>query len=147
MYLHEIDDIMTKKVDIIDLSYQHPIIFFDGVCHLCDGTVQRLMKMDKTGILRFATLQYARENDMLNTNVDSVILLHHGQLYFKSNAAIKILSILGGKYNWAARLFKIFPKVLRDLVYDFIAKYRYRWFGRYDTCIIPDTHQKARFLG
>ena len=69
-----------------------------------------------------------------------------GETFHKSDALIKILSILGGKYLWLAKLTGLFPKGIRDFGYDIIAKYRYRWFGKYDTCMLPDESHKARFL-
>ena len=137
---------MLQKADIIDLSYQHPIIFFDGVCHLCDGTVQKLLKWDESKLLRFATLQFAAEKHLFETSADSIILLYRGQIFQKSHAVIQILSLLGGRYRLLAMVLKVFPQRIRDFGYDMIAKYRYRWFGKYDTCMLPDENLKVRFL-
>ena len=137
---------MLQKADIIELSYQHPIIFFDGVCHLCEGTVQKLLKWDKNKIFRFATLQYASDQQLIDTSFNSIILMDKGETFHKSDALIKILSILGGKYLWLATFTGLFPKGIRDFGYDIIAKYRFRWFGKYDTCMLPDESHKARFL-
>ena len=92
-----------KKEDITVLSYVHPIIFFDGVCHLCDASIQKLLKWDKKEIFRFATIQFGTERQLFETSMDSVILLYKGQIFLKSTAVIQILGkgfeTISGKYH------------------------------------------------
>jgi predicted DCC family thiol-disulfide oxidoreductase YuxK len=135
-----------KKEDITVLSYVHPIIFFDGVCHLCDASIQKLLKWDKKEIFRFATIQFGTERQLFETSLDSVILLYKGQIFLKSTAVIQILILLGGKYHFLAKVLKLFPDSIMDFGYSIIAKYRYRWFGKYNECVIPDESHKVRFL-
>ena len=138
---------MYSKQEVTALSFEHPIIFFDGQCHLCDYTVQKLLMMDKTGLFRFATLQLAKEEKITTINMDSVALLYHGQVYYKSTSAIKIIRLLGGKYKYISYIFSIIPLGIRDSFYDLIAKNRYKWFGKDEVCKIPDEADKFRFLG
>ena len=125
----------------------HPIILFDGVCNLCNSSVQFILKRDGTGKFRFSSLQSEFSKEMLkryNLPVDyleSIILLHNGKIYTSSDAVIEILNHLGGFYKLFS-VFKIIPKFLREPLYKFIARNRYRWFGRKDSCMVPE----ARFV-
>lgn len=135
-----------QKEHITELSYEHPIIFFDGVCHLCDRTVQKLLKWDKKEIFRFASIQSVTEKQLFEPSMDSVILFYNGQIFQKSSAVIQILILLGGKYRFFAQFLKLFPVSIMDYGYSIIAMHRYRWFGKYDICVIPDKGHKARFI-
>ncbi len=126
-----------------------PVVFFDGVCGLCNKTVDLLLREDTEEVLRFAPLQgdYAREKlpDALTVGPNSIVLLEDGVVYLRSDAALRIATALGGFW----RLFAVFyavPGPLRDVVYDFIARNRYRWFGKHDTCRLPTPAERARFL-
>ena len=130
-----------------------PILFFDGVCNLCDGLVQFFIKNDKKGQFLFASLQskagekaIRKVRQRLGTNADSVILYANGQYYVKSNAVVTALSMLGGGWSLSKAVL-ILPGFLRNIVYDMVARNRYRWFGRKDQCIIPTPELKHRFLG
>lgn len=125
------------------------IILFDGVCNLCNGFVQFIIKRDKLYIFRFASLQSDFAKGLLEQHpqlkkVDAVIFLNKDQIFIKSDAAIEIAQNLKG-WKWMKYLY-IFPKPLRDLVYDLIAKYRYKLFGKKDTCMIPAKSIKNRFV-
>jgi predicted DCC family thiol-disulfide oxidoreductase YuxK len=137
---------MTKEA-FIALSFQYPIIIFDGECHLCDRSVQFVLKRDKIAAFRFCTLQYAKTNNLIQTKTDSVMLMDKNILYMKSKAGLKILNYLGGVYRLISFLLSVIPTTLADVVYDFIAKNRYKWFGKYDVCIIPEKRWKDRFIG
>ena len=137
---------MTKDV-LIALSFQYPIVIFDGECHLCDRSVQFVLKKDKNTVFRFCTLQYAKANNLILTETDSVILMDKNILYMKSKAGLKILNYLGGLYRLISYLLSVIPTNLADVVYDFIAKNRYKWFGKYDECMIPQKGWKDRFIG
>ena len=108
---------------------EKPILYFDGICVLCNKSIQFIINRDKKQRFNIGFLQSYKQNK----DYDSVILIHKGVKYTYSTAIIKSLILLGGFYQCAALLF-IFPKKLRDLGYKFIAKRRYKWFGKYDSC-------------
>lgn len=127
------------------------IVLFDGVCNLCNASVNFVIKHDKKAQFIFATFQSdAAKEIMLQFNLenfmtDSVILIEGQKVYDKSTAALKIAKRLDGglKIFYA---FIIVPKFLRDWIYAFIAKNRYRWFGKRERCMLPSTDLKNRFL-
>lgn len=131
-------------------NISHPIVFFDGVCNLCNSTVQFIIRRDREQRFRFASLQSETGQEMLQRNnlpqgqFNSFILYENGQAYFRSTAALKMLSQLKG-WKWT-RLFMIVPRFLRDGVYNLVARNRYNWFGRKDACMIPTPDLKSRFL-
>lgn len=128
---------------------QKPIIFFDGVCNLCNGAINFIIDRDNKGYFKFAPLQssitqkYIPQSVMENT--DSIILWDSGQLYSKSTAALKIARHLDGAWK-GFYAFIIIPKFIRDPIYNLIAKYRYKWFGKRDSCRMPTKDIKNRFL-
>ncbi|MDI1255695.1 MAG: thiol-disulfide oxidoreductase DCC family protein [Flavobacterium sp.] len=128
------------------------IILFDGVCNLCDGIVQYVIKHDKKDVFRFVALQSDLGQQILkhigiNTkNIDSIVLYEPGKAYFyKSSAAIEIARELGGVFTIAG-LFRFIPKGLRNTIYDYVAKNRYKWYGQKAECMIPTPELKAKFL-
>jgi predicted DCC family thiol-disulfide oxidoreductase YuxK len=133
------------------LSDGQAILLYDGVCGLCNGFVQFVLRHDKHGTLRFATLQgtygvAARTAAPELEKIDSLVLMTPSGAYVRSTAALEVLRYIGGL--WAATLvLYALPRVLRDWGYDQIAVRRYRMFGRYDACPIPDASVRARFLG
>ncbi|MGB1018767.1 MAG: thiol-disulfide oxidoreductase DCC family protein [Chitinophagales bacterium] len=128
-----------------------PTIFFDGVCNLCNSSVQFVLKHEKQTYFSFASLQsefgqaFLKENELDISNFDSIILFENGKIYTKSTAAIKICKQLKMPYSWIG-FFIILPKFIRDFVYNFIAKNRYVWFGKSEQCAIPTIETKKRFL-
>ena len=131
--------------------YQHSIILFDGVCNLCNGAVQFVIKRDNKNRFLFASLQsqegieILKEYNLPLNEVNSFFLIENGKVYDKSTAALRVLKKLKGLW----RLFYIFiivPKFIGDGVYNWIAKNRYQWFGRKDECMIPTPELKAKFL-
>lgn len=127
------------------------IILFDGVCNLCNKTVQIIIKNDKKDLFRFAPLQSDVGRQIINErgidteNLDSVILIDPGVAYYnKSDAAIEIAKHLR-KYSWL-RFFKPLPVGLRDSIYEIIANNRYKWFGKQQTCMIPNPKLQNLFL-
>jgi predicted DCC family thiol-disulfide oxidoreductase YuxK len=131
------------------------IVLFDGVCNLCDHTVQFLLDRDPEGRFVFASLQSAEGKRVLaaaghaplheGADPDSIVLVEGGKAYERSTAALRIARRLG--FPWKAlAVFLVFPALLRDLVYNLIAKNRYRWFGRHDSCRVPTPESRARFL-
>lgn len=127
------------------------IIIFDSVCNLCNATVNFVIKHDKKAQFLFASFQSDAAKEILlhfnlkNLNGGSIILVEGQKVYDKSTAALKIAKRLDGGTK-AFYAFFIMPKIFRDWVYDFIAKNRYRWFGKRDSCLIPSVKLKNRFL-
>lgn len=128
-------------------TQEHPIIFFDGYCGLCNRAVDFLIKRDKEKLFRYASLQSPQATVILGDmpDITTFILYENGGSFYRSDAAIRALILLGGKYKLAA-LLRIFPRFLRDAVYNFIAKKRYKWFGKFDSCRIPNQAERELFL-
>ena len=134
------------------MSSGHPsppytIVFFDGVCGLCNGFVDFLVQHDRTRVLRYAPLQgtTAAQVERLPRRFDSVVVVHGHQVLVKSDAALTVLSRLGGVWRLTA-VVRVIPRALRDSVYDLIARNRYRWFGKHEACRIPTADEAAWFL-
>jgi predicted DCC family thiol-disulfide oxidoreductase YuxK len=134
----------------------YPVLLYDGLCGFCDGTVQFILRHDRKGMLRFATLQgdYAREVFARHpeiAGVDSLVLVEPDpvtgaeRVHVRSSGALAVARYLGGPWH-LARATAIVPRFLRDLAYDRFARIRYRVFGRYDSCPIPTPEQRARFI-
>ena len=129
---------------------EHPVLIFDGTCILCDSFFKWVVKKDHKKKFRFATLQseYAKQllkNQSFDPAADTVILYHHGALSTYSSAALKTMVLIGGFTKAIGYLGFIFPKFIRDSVYRFIAKNRYKWFGT-KSCLIPGPEWKGRFI-
>ncbi|MEO0570465.1 MAG: thiol-disulfide oxidoreductase DCC family protein [Bacteroidota bacterium] len=129
------------------------IILFDGVCNLCNGVIQFVIKRDKKDLFRYAALQselgeqLTKERGIDTSKVDSFVLIEPGKAYFiKSDAALEIAGDLNGLWP-IFKMFKWVPTAIRNVVYDFVARNRYRWFGRKDQCMIPTPELQAKFLG
>ena len=125
------------------------IVFFDGVCNLCQGSVRYLIKHDKKRVLKFASLQgnYAKDF-VIETEIQSMqsILFFDGKmLYKKSTAVLKLSRFLGGRHQ-VLLLGYILPRFVRDWLYNIVAKNRYRWFGKKDQCMLPFKGFENRFL-
>lgn len=127
----------------------HRIVFFDGVCGLCNRAVDRLMRIDRNASLRFAPLQGETAQAMLPKGMadalESVIYLRDGEVLGGADAAIRIMTDLGGWRKINGALW-IVPRPLRDAVYRWIARNRYRWFGKRETCRLPTAEERERFL-
>ena len=127
------------------------VILFDGVCNLCSGSVQLILKRDPEARFRFASLQSeAGRSLMLEHGLDpdalsSVVLIEDGRAWQESSAALRIARHLPGAWK-LLRVFTVIPRSLRDAVYRWIARNRYRWFGKTETCWLPTPELKARFL-
>lgn len=127
------------------------IILFDGVCNLCNSSVQFVLRHDKKKQFRFAALQSAKGQQLLlnggfdQQKSDSFVLISSGKYYTQSTAALKVLHTLGGRFSLLYG-FRIIPKFIRDAVYNVIAKNRYRLFGQQRECMMPTPELRARFL-
>lgn len=129
-----------------------PVLFFDGVCNLCNRSVQFVIRHDKVGKVKFATLQSAAGQDAqkevlaaLGRIPDSLILMDNGRFYTQSDAALRLAGYLDGAWRWL-RLLRIIPAFIRNPAYRFIARNRYKWFGRQDACMLPTPGLQSRFL-
>lgn len=124
------------------------IILYDGYCNLCNFSLQFILKRDKKDFFKYYPLDSKEAKDLLSAKYilgdipDSVILIDGGKLYSKSEAFFKILPHLGAGYKLLL-VFKIIPRKLSDKIYDWIAKNRYRWFGKKSECIIPKRNNSA----
>lgn len=130
---------------------QHSIILFDGVCNLCNNTINFIIRHDKNDIFKFAPLQSSVSDELLRSfplsqnKLDSIVLLENGKKYTQSSAALRIAKKLSGGYPILYGLM-IIPKFIRDWVYSIIAKNRYKWFGKKDSCMIPTPELREKFL-
>ncbi|SDJ92487.1 Predicted thiol-disulfide oxidoreductase YuxK, DCC family [Halovenus aranensis] len=137
---------MSNRVD------EGPVLLFDGVCNLCNWSVQFIIERDPEGVFSFAPLQSAAAGTLLARHgldpdhLDSVVLVEEDRCYTGSTAALRAAAHLGGVYRllWSLRFV---PRQVRDRVYDFVAERRYDWFGRRDQCMVPGPDIEARFLG
>jgi predicted DCC family thiol-disulfide oxidoreductase YuxK len=127
------------------------VVLFDGVCNLCNGFVQFIIPRDPAGHFRFAALSSEAAARVLSNAghevppVDSVVLVEGGGVYVRSTAALRIAKRL--RFPWfLAYGLMVVPRVVRDAVYDFVARHRLQWFGRRETCLIPGPGIRERFL-
>ena len=134
------------------LNSDHPVILFDGVCNFCNSAINFVLKQDKKGIFRFAPLQseagqkLLQQYNLSTQEFDSFVLIDKGKVYKKSTASLQVMNKL--PWYWKeVQLFRIIPTIFRDAIYDFIAKRRYKWFGKKDQCMIPTPEIRSRFLG
>ena len=127
------------------------IIFFDGICNLCNNSVLFIIKRDKSKRFLYASLQSDAARDILlqfkikNSDLNSIILIENRKLFQKSTAILKIVKQLNGFWR-VNYVFIIVPKFIRDFIYDIIAKNRYKWFGKREVCIAPTGDIKSRFV-
>ncbi|KIL80297.1 Conserved protein YuxK [Bacillus badius] len=128
----------------------HPVILFDGECNFCDSSVQFIIKNDPQGLFHFASLQSDTGQELLNkhnvpSDIDSMILIEGDKVYYKSAAALRICRHLRGAWK-LLYAFIIVPRPIRNAAYDFIAKNRYKWFGKKESCMLPSPSVRARFI-
>jgi predicted DCC family thiol-disulfide oxidoreductase YuxK len=128
-----------------------PILLFDGHCNLCNGWVNFIVKRDPNKTILFASLQSKAGSELLAEHnikknyIDSLVFIEEERFSVSSTAALRTLSYLS---SWESqlKLLLVLPRPLRDLVYRFVAKYRYKWFGRREQCMIPTAELRERFL-
>ncbi|HYD91757.1 MAG TPA: thiol-disulfide oxidoreductase DCC family protein [Flavobacterium sp.] len=128
------------------------LILFDGVCNLCDATVQFIIKHDKQDVFRFVALQSELGQEIVKyigvdtSKTDSIILYEPGRAYYyKAEAAIRIAKELGGIYSLVG-VFSVLPNWFSNKIYDYVARNRYKWYGKKEECMIPTPEMKAKFL-
>ena len=128
------------------------IVLFDGVCGLCNRSVDVLLRLDRHGALRFAPLQsrvgqaLLRDRGLDPSEFSSVVVIADGRVYRRSDAVLHAMSTIGGMWRAISAAGRLIPRPLRDLVYDWIATNRYRWFGQRSTCRLPTPEERERFL-
>ncbi|HMO05842.1 MAG TPA: DCC1-like thiol-disulfide oxidoreductase family protein [Kiritimatiellia bacterium] len=125
---------------------EHPVILFDGVCNLCHGAVRFIIRRDRAARFRFASLQSEPGRRLAaGPAPDSILLIENGLRYDRSTAALRIARRLDGAWP-LLYAFIVIPRPLRDVLYAWIARHRYRWFGRLDACPLPSPEWETRFL-
>jgi len=145
------DDLAAERVDAESLVEGGPILLFDGVCNLCNGTIQFVVRNDPEGTFRFAPLQSDAGQALLDDAdvevdpVESFVMVDGDDAYVRSEAVLRTASRLGLPWS-LARAFLYVPRVVRDAVYRVVARYRYDVFGRKDRCLVPDEDVSDRFL-
>ena len=137
---------------MINIPKNKKIIIFDGICNLCNNAVLQVIKHDKKNTFMFAALQSEKGQEILNylkidiSKLDSIILFEPNICYdIKSTAALKVMKDFGGFWH-LTKILLIFPEVLRNFVYDYIAKNRYKWFGKKESCMLPTPELKNKFF-
>lgn len=147
-------DVAIVDVDVPGedtVSEPHPTLYFDGVCNFCAATVRFILERERAPTLRFASLQSAyalHELPPLGVDprrLDSIVLVEDGHAFTASDAALRAARHLRAPWSWLA-LALVVPRVVRDVVYGFIARRRYAWFGKKDECMIPSPALRARFV-
>jgi predicted DCC family thiol-disulfide oxidoreductase YuxK len=136
-----------ESYDEFDMGVTERIILFDGVCNLCNGLVQFVLARDGAGKFRFASLQSAAAVRLLGSDgpVETIVLIEAGKTYIKSAAALRIAR--GLRFPWPILFGQVVvPGPLRDWIYDWVARNRYRWFGKRDACMLPTPQMRGRFL-
>lgn len=138
---------LYKELKTSEMKADEKVIFFDGHCNLCNGVVQFIIKRDKERVFKFASLQSeaAEELNLKEESLRTMYFKEGVKIWSKSDAALKIFKNLNFPWKIAYGLI-IFPRQLRDYVYDIISKYRYRWFGKSENCMMPTPELEARFL-
>ncbi len=132
-------------------SSKHPVLLFDGVCNLCNGYVQWLIKRDPKGVFRYAALQseqgqvLLKQYNLPTDEISTVVMITDNKAYTHSDVGIEIMRMLGGWY-YPFYVFKLVPKFIRNPIYNWIARNRYNWFGQQESCMIPTPELKERFL-
>lgn len=132
-----------------------PVLLFDGVCNLCSRTVQFILDHERAPTMRFCSLQseagraLLAQHGMLHVvaqaDPDSMVFIEDGRAHDRSTGALRVAAHLKAPWRWG-RVALVLPRFLRDLGYRFVARNRYRWFGKTDSCLVPTKELKARFL-
>ena len=138
------------------VATSYPVLLYDGLCGFCNKSVQMILQRDRRGTLRFAALQSAygeavkaRHTEL--KDIDSVVLVERSpdtdeeRVFIRSDAALRIAAYLGGWWKLLL-IFHTLPRVVRDFFYNLFARYRYRLFGKYDSCLLPSPEVRSRFI-
>jgi predicted DCC family thiol-disulfide oxidoreductase YuxK len=134
------------------MNNSNPVILFDGVCNLCNSSVDWIIRRDQRGHFRYGSLQSDSGQEILKTHhydqgdLSTIVLEENGKLYFRSTAVLRILKSLGAAWPILYYLFIWIPPQVRDVVYRWIAANRYRWFGQRESCRLPTEQERALFV-
>lgn len=134
------------------MGADQPVLLFDGYCNLCSNSVQFVLKRNGKENVQFASLQSdlgaktLRNSELPSDYTSSLVLLENGLIYVKSDAALRLAKHLNGLWKLGS-IFLIVPKIIRNPIYNLVAKNRYKWFGKKETCWIPEEKWKSRFIG
>lgn len=129
----------------------HPVVLFDGVCGLCTFSIRFVLARDRRRVFRFATIQsdfgqrVYQHHGLDPGNPDTFVVLSDDRVYTRSDAALEIARRLGGVWRIVV-VARIIPRPLRDFLYGVVARHRYEWFGRHETCLLPHESIRALFL-
>ncbi len=140
---------MTESCE--NVSEVPNLILFDGVCNLCNASVQFVIRHDSAAKFRFAAIQSEIGREIFQrhgldpANLQTFVFITDGRIFLRSDAAIEVVARFGGAWK-LLRVFSLVPRSVRDAIYSFIAQNRYRWFGRQEVCMIPTPEIKERFL-
>jgi predicted DCC family thiol-disulfide oxidoreductase YuxK len=143
--------VMAAAMVAIDRGGELPVLVFDGVCLLCSASVAFVLRHDRRGRIRFAAMQSSAGRKLLEAHgLDaddplSFLFVAEGKGHTQSDAILRLVGSFGGAWRLVGVL-RVLPRVLRDALYRLIANNRYRWFGRRDTCLMPDAAVRERFL-
>lgn len=127
------------------------IILFDGVCNLCNSLVNKIIRLDKHDKFLFTSLQgkkgkeIIKEFNLEEKNIDSIVLYSNKEIKIKSRAVINIIYNINPLFRFII-IFRILPSFILDIIYDFVSKRRYKWFGKKNKCMIPDKNIQSKFI-
>ncbi len=142
---------ILSQPDDIARTTGGPILLFDGVCNLCNSSVDFIVRHDPQGVVKFASLQSRTGRRLLGmagmpTDYDaSLVLVEEDRFSTSSDAALRVARYLSAPWSWAG-VFRIVPRAIRDAVYRWVSRNRYNWFGKRDTCRIPTPEERERFI-
>lgn len=141
---------MSKELAPVSVWAEHPIVFFDGVCGLCNHSVNWLLARDSERRLRFAPLQGTTAEKTLDPAVrnrlDTLVFVRGGEVFIRTAAVSRILMTLGGRWRVLGGLLWSVPSPIRDLGYRIVSRLRYRLFGKHESCRLPTPQERAVFL-
>jgi len=138
-------------MDFTDIPSDQSVLLFDGVCNLCNGFVQFLIKRDPGRRFRYASLQSKTGRSLLVAvglpvdEINTVVLIENGKAYTRSDVALRASKHMRGTWP-LLRVFYLIPRPIRNVIYDWIARNRYRWFGKREACMVPTPELKTLFL-
>jgi predicted DCC family thiol-disulfide oxidoreductase YuxK len=146
-----ISDLNLCAMDKINTVTHPNVVLFDGVCNLCNASVDFILKWEHSDTLKFASLQSDFAQKLIKTSgmevlPDSFIFYTDGKLYLQSDAVCQVARYLKSPWRWAA-LLRFIPRIIRNRLYAWVARNRYRWFGKKETCRLPTAEERAKFLG
>lgn len=130
----------------------HAVVLFDGVCNVCNDSVKFILARDRAGYFRFASLQSDVAKQLLAPfglaamPLETMALIEDGRVYLRSSAVLGVARRLGGGWRVLSLLGGLVPRALRDVLYSFLVRHRYRWFGQSEQCLVPTPAVRERFL-